>query len=318
MVQKGDTLSVIIQRLYPGYGTREKRIYGPTGMLIKMMNLNAEITDPNLLTPGFLLKLIQVGPSIAKSEAAVPEVRAPAQSLPPVETVKPSPSVFSQSTEEESFSVTGYAGLRQLTTSQGGALGTGKLSGMLIEKGLLTELKVGDSIYAMNLRTFDYKYRALGSEDSLRMYSLNLKMVKGWFMGSLSSEQLPLFRNNGGNMEVVRENIYFLNMGFEKDQKLNFKKATDLRFSTSISLPVHASTDSNDVNLRSVYGYGANAGLRLNRMLLDKDSYKIKMYWSSDLQYLTLGQKTEWGVSKGNATSTYFGGSFGVGFTIEN
>jgi hypothetical protein len=328
VIREGDTLSQVIQRLYPGAGTREKRIYGPGGMLMQLMTINPGITNPNQLQPGMTLKFWPIDEVVESPQDMVSQTMrsfaAEITEVPPsasilVEKPLPEKEKLSEETEatKESLSVLAFGGVRHLVIRQSGAQGAGKVGGMMIDSGVGSELRLGETIYAMNLHTFNYRYRSEIGDGNLRMYGLDFRLVKNGFIAGLNIEQLPFFRNNGGDLEVVRESFYNFNLGYQQSLELKSRKPSELKLSTWLSLPLAASSDSPNVRINSLRGYGVHGQAVFSRQVLRREDYQVNIFWATHMEYHYIRQHTHWEISSGQTRNIFLGISTSLGMKID-
>jgi hypothetical protein len=328
LVREGDTLSQVIQRLYPGAGTREKRIYGPGGILMQLMTINPGIKDPNHLQPGMTLKFWAMEEVAESPQDLVSQTmrsfaaeihEAPSSASIMAEKPLPEKEKIPEEAEatKESLSVLAFGGIRHLVVRQNGAQGAGKVGGMMLDSGVGSELRLGETIYAMNLHTFNYRYRSEIGDGDLRMYGLDFRLVKNGFITGLNIEQLPFFRNNGGDLEVVRESFYNFNLGYQHSLELKSRKPSELKLSTWLSLPLAASSDSPNVRINSLRGYGMHGQAVFSRQLLRREDYQLKMFWATHLEYHYIRQHTRWEISNGQTSNIFLGVSTSMGVKID-
>lgn len=303
IVKYGDTLSQIVKQHYPN-----DHLYGANGKLNEVLKKNPHIKNVHRIYPNQEIHFVPLVPQenalerfdLADTKNAQDEITNDTHNEP-VEAPKRKVSGV-LGIDEWNLSV--LYGAKYLSLSQSGSLGKANVGALFINDiKVNSEFLFEDWSLGFQVDTYKFKYESLTKGDSKQMSSFNLYGSYKWFMGGLNIEEAPLFRNNGGSIEMTKNSLIYLSVGAKKDIELPTRKPTAIKLKGWVSYPVSSSSDKAEVELSSVSGFSLNAQGELNREIFAKPEYALYTVWQTGVGYRSLEQKVEWDVSKGKVRS---------------
>lgn len=209
-------------------------------------------------------------------------------------------------------------GAKYLSISQSENLGKANVGALFINDiKVNSEFLFDDWSLGFQVDTYKFKYESLTKGDSKQMSSFNLYGSYKWLMAGLNIEETPLFRNNGGSIEMTKNSLIYLSVGAKKDIELPTRKPTAIKLKGWVSYPVSSSSDKAEVELSSVSGFTVNGQAELNREIFAKPEYALYTVWQTGVGYRSLEQKVEWDVSKGKVKSQILDLSTALGLLFK-
>lgn len=209
-------------------------------------------------------------------------------------------------------------GAKYLSISQTGSLGKASVGALFLNDiKLNSEFIFEDWSLGFQVDTYKFKYESLTNGDSKQMSTLNLYGSYKWFMAGFNIEETPLFRNNGGSIEMTKNTLMYLSLGAKKDIELPTRKPTTLKLKGQISYPLSSSSDKGEVELSSLSGFALSGQAELNRQIFAKEDYSLHATWMTGVGYRNLEQNVEWDVSKGKAKSQILDLSTALGLLFK-
>jgi hypothetical protein len=316
VIQRGDTFSHIVKRYFPS-----GHLYGPKGNMAIVLAQNPHIKNPNRIYPQQTVTLL------VENATPVAETMAPA-----IEEIKPAIHAAKEKAPEsapqnrdvsfesvlEEWNISALYGAKYLSLSQSGALGSADVGVLFLnELKLKSEFLLENWSFGFQLASYQFKYESLTSGDSKRMYALDLYTSYKWAIGGLGVEENPLFRNDGGDVQMTKQSLMYLSLGVKKDIELPTRKPTKLKLKTLVHYPLSSNTDNADVELKSVSGFGVQGQIELNRQIFAKEDYSLHATWVTDIGYRKISQDVEWDVSSGKAESNMTSVSTSLGLLFK-
>lgn len=302
-IRKGETLSQIVQRIFP-----HNLIYGRRGKLREILSLNPKLKNPHLVFPGQRVIIATQAPieakPVARKEVSLPEPR-------PIEIRRE--VSFTPIVEEWNLSL--LYGAKQLSLNQSGSLGKASLGVIFLNDLKLSSIfTLEDWSFGLLFDSYKFKFVSPASSDSGKMYSFDFFASHKWIIGGIGSEQTPLFRNNGGVIEMTKQTLTYLSLGAKKDLDLPTRKPTKLKFKTSLRYPLSVSSEDPEIEMQSVKGLGIRGQLELNRQLFNQGTYSLHATWLTDLGYQKITRNVQWDTSSGEVKTsiTEFSTSLGL------
>lgn len=296
LVKKGESLSNIVKRQFPN-----DRLYGPKGKLAEVLVMNPHIKNPNFILPN--QRIIFVREEIPVRQDAPTLIREAKNMNYP---------------SDDEWGVSALYGAKFISVTQSGALGKVQVGVLFLNDFKINSVfRFKDISIGFNLDSYKFKYETVTSGDSERMYALDLFSSYRWVIGGVGIEQTPLFRNDAGVVEMTKQSLMYLSLGMKKDIQLQAKKPTTLKLKTSFRFPVMNSTDSADIELKSVSGLGLNGQVELSRLIFAQKEYYLKATWISDFGYQKISQNVEWDTSSGESESVFYNFSTALGLLFQ-
>lgn len=316
-VKRGDTLSGISKKVYP-----RQPIYGPDGKIQLLIRLN-KIKRPNFIYPKQTLITKEKEETDSSAQVSSPAV---SQEKPavieadnvPVETSAENqiPQTVPEKTSQK-FIASVQVGFKNLNVDQSKALGRGKANGTYIDTKLNLELRLSKIMYGVNFDSYVFDHDDNGKDSSVRMNSYDLYLVSNSIIYSLASEQLPLFRNNGGTLELTRQTAYSASLGYLKLIRLTTKRPACFRLMPSISVPFYSTASRPGVTLENTKGYGAHLRIDFLQQFYKGNNYTANLSWTNQADYEKFSYDAKWEVSRGRNESTLASLSSTIGVRLD-
>ncbi|MBP7845755.1 MAG: LysM peptidoglycan-binding domain-containing protein [Proteobacteria bacterium] len=317
IVKYGDTLSNIVRQHYP-----QDRLYGANGKLDEVLKKNPHIKNSDRIYPNqkvyFAIKVNESISSLPDEKKSLShsesEVSIESQNEPLAEPKRK----ISGALGLDEWNLSILYGAKYLSLSQSGNLGKANVGALFLNDiKLNSEFVFEDWSVGFQVDTYKFKYESLTKGDSKQMSSLNLYGSYRWIIAGLSFEETPLFRNNGGSIEMTKNTLMYLSVGAKKDIELPTKKPTVLKLKGWVGYPISSSGDKAEVKLSSVSGFALNGLAELNRQIFAKEDYSLHATWVTSVGYKDLNQNVEWDVSKGKSESRILDASTALGMLFK-
>lgn len=236
---------------------------------------------------------------------------------PAVEAPPPAPSTDLDNSNSR-WSVGAFYGFKGLQIQQKNTLGSAKVSVLL------------PSYFGINSRfiykeweawflfdSYKLKYEAASASGEKQLSSLQLGGAWRMFWGGIQMEELPLFKNNGGSVDMTKQSFLFASVGTKHNWKLETETPTSLRLLTRISYPLAVSTDNVTIEASRPSGFGAGGTLELRRQLYATPNRKLYLVWPISIDYLSLSQNINWSPSSGTVDSEFISTSTALGLQLD-
>ncbi len=165
--------------------------------------------------------------------------------------------------------------------------------------------------------SYKFKFEFSDSADEARMYSLDLGISYKWMLTAMQVNQFPIFRNNSGAVEMARASIMAFSLGGKKDIELPTQKLTRLKLKGWLSYPLSVSTDSSDIDVSSLSGFGLRGQAQLDREIFSRPLYSLHATWMMDISYQKTSQEVDWENTKGNIDSIIIDASAVLGLLLK-
>lgn len=302
VVQEGETLSQIIQRKFPN-----ERIFGKSGKLREVLSSNKFIKNPNKIYPNQVILFNDEEIVKEKEEKFVPDVACEGPVL------KPTPTAI-----RDEWNLSALYGAKYTSVNQTGAIGRAELGVLFLNNfKLKSDFRYNDWGINAEFETYEFKYKSLTNSDSDRMNSMDLGFSYKWFTSGVGLKQVPIFRNNSGDIQMATQTIGFLKFGAKKEISLQTIKPTFVKFEGGLSLPFSGSTDNAAAKVSSVTGYGLQADVELSRTITKKKDYELRAIWENGFNHINLSQHTEWGTQSGNVKLKHISFSSVIGIQVS-
>ncbi len=273
IIKEGETLSQIAQKKFP-----QERIYGSNGSLKKILTLNSEIENPNIIYPGQILKLEAL-------QASSQEV---------IVAKNHDQEVLIAETSDIITQISAGFGGYYYNLKQTGVLGTVDLSLFLINA---IELRQKSQIENL---TFQTKFRSATIEiestgqaaQSRRLSSLDLDFLYKNFLTGLRVQQQPLIRRTGTNVDFEVQTPFSVKIGHLFTVQKSSKSS--VYFETTFLYLIKNSSGKSDIIFEKKNGFGMNAEFMFERRLKNSDwilswpvifnyqNNKTKLTWDND------------------------------------
>jgi hypothetical protein len=306
-VKYGDILSGIVKNRYPA-----ERIYGSKGKLAEIIKLNPHLINPNLIFPRDKIHFIS-NVEINKTEESLESVEAEATP----EREQPERKVSELKASEE-WNVSALYGAKFLSISQSGVLGEAEVGVLFLDNlKVNSDFIFNDWSFGFQIDSYTFKYKALSSGNSQKMYGVNFYGSKGWLLAGLNIEQNPLLSNTNGNVEISRMTMMSLSLGAKKDFELPTRKPTTLKLKGWGHYPFSSSSDHADIKLKSLEGFGVHGQIELNRQIFAKNEYSLHGTWMNQAGILKTKQNVEWDNANGQVKSNIINISTTLGFLLK-
>lgn len=302
IVKRGDTLSHIIKTRFPN-----DTLYGHKGKLAEVLEQNPHIKTPDLI---YRNQRIAFTRSVIK-----PAIPVATDNFP---SLLPEIRKLTHPIQKDEWNIAALYGAKYVSVSQSGALGKADVGVLFLnDLKLHSEFVFDNWAFGFQIDSYTFKYQTLTSNDSKKMYSLDLLSSYKGFVAGLAIEQIPLFRNNAGLIDMNKQTLMFLVLGAQKDIELSTAKPTALKFKTWFKLPVSSSTDNAQVEVKSVTGIGVRGQVELNRQIFAKLNYSLHATWMAQLGYQKVSERVEWDTSAGKVESNLIDSSTALGLLIK-
>ncbi|MDC1174850.1 LysM domain-containing protein, partial [Bacteriovoracaceae bacterium] len=320
-VKNGDTFSEILEK----YTAPPPSLYGKNGRIARILALNPNIKNPNFIMVGETVILEKFSKNRGHenrfdrpskiSKRVLDETRIKESQLKG-ERGQVHPILDKDDTGIFDLGI-GLGG-KYYSHSQSGALGSANVGVLFLNNfSLFTSYEKKNFKLEMEAYSYKFKYDVSGSSTERQLYGYSLKSYyKNLFFG-VAFEQQPLFKNNGGDVELVAESGVLPSLGYKWNIILSTKIETRLLVQTSVSYLLDSSASDPDVKISEHKGFGADVKTRLTRRLNKSKCFPIYYYWSNDLGYRDYERFVEWGTSNGTVRSEHLHFNSTIGLKIE-
>lgn len=311
IVKYNDTLSQIVKQYYPN-----DHLYGVNGKLNEVLKKNPHIKNVNRIYPK---QEIHLAPQQESSSNLVEvDVRDKIISEDQNDSIKAPKRKFSSALGIDQWNISMLFGAKYLSLSQSESLGKADVGALFINDiKVNSEFIFEDWSLGFQVETYKFKYESLTRGDSKQMSSFNLYGSYKWLMTGINVEEMPLFRNNGGSVEMTKNSLLYFSVGAKKDIELPTRKPTAIKLKGWVSYPISSSSDKAGVELSSVSGFSVNGQAELSREIFAKPEYALYAVWQTGVGYRSLEQKVEWDVSKGKVKSETLDLSTNIGVLFK-
>lgn len=305
IVRDGDTLSEVIQARFPN-----ESIYGDTGKLQALMKLNPHLENPDLIFPNDRILLEESHVTIIEDKGTAPASKSPSSTL--------DQNVASE-TDNSDWITSLYYGVRYTKFSQDGNL-TGADVGVLLlnEITFNTEYHQNDSTWGLGLNTYSFKYsdstQRSGSE---RLANLRLYLAVKWFVAGIGVMEQPIFRNNLGSIELDKQTLTYLKLGYLHRVPLTQLRNTNLKLTANILLPFDHSSSNQDIDITSASSFGFKSEVELERELYFNEWHTLYLTWLTSFNYLTISEDVKWGTQEGSVDIETYGMASSIGLRLK-
>lgn len=222
-----------------------------------------------------------------------------------------------QELEKIFFLDLGY-GARIFDIKQSGVLGSANVSVMTPNYFTFkTGFKINELTYFgdFGLSKFKMKSNSREASEDLMHSSFGLG-YKRIFLGA-GINQLPLFRNNAGSVEMVKISTTNVKIGYASEFNLKTQKETSISWEISGGIPLSGSSNNSDVKIKKVSGYNAQAKVSFEREISKNKKRQISYFIRQDFEYSDFNINTDWSTSKGSLDYTGSSSSFQAGFKFD-
>ena len=343
-VRFGDLISDIVEKEFP-----DEFIYGKEGRLKKVISLNPKIKNLNHIYPGQVIKLSddnkiylkEVSPStevetktdcITQVSSTPPTVAiegpkpaqvaildpAPVLAAAPATPIIISSTPISSKDENSEMGISILLGSKYVSVTQTGAIGSAKL-GMLYFDNLVikSDFNFQEWVAWFQFNSYKFQFDSPAGHDEKKMSAFDLGASYHFISASFGSEQLPLFRNNAGIVQMTRENLIFLSVGIKKEFILLSKKYTTLKLSAFVRIPMSSLADNSQTEISSISGLGVKAQAELSRQIFSNSNYSLLINWISNIGQQNISQNVSWSTTSGNVKSVYTDSSTTLGLLLK-
>ena len=268
IVKKGDTLSKIVER----YTDPPPSLYGISGRLQRILNLNPAIKDSDNLDIGF-------GVLLQKKQ-----------------------KIIELDTRNSFYFDIGF-GAKYFSIEQEGKLANvsiGELNPNFYS--IKTGLFRGEYSYHLN---YEYNKFSTNSsskklEDNYQLLSLGLKYKKLFY--GLTIEESPVFKSNSGDDELAILSTTSFNFGFNYFKRFESSKETNLIGHLIIGLPVLGSIDSTNAKLSKISGYNISGELLLEREFSKYQNKKFFYFFKQEIRFHSYEFDVDWDTVDGTTS----------------
>ncbi len=308
-IQKGDTLSNVLSKIYPKHN-----VYGKTGSLKKILLLNPQIKNPNrvFINQTILLEDQTIEIKNETDSTTPPTVIVEKFINTQEKNIESEKNILAAQNDQFTFSIL-YGG-RFISHRETGVLGKSNIGNLFLNNlKLNTEFVFDDYRLGLRLESYKFKYSYLNSTDSKNIYSLELNTAYKWMTASLLMDQGILFRNKVNSVELAKTSILFASLGAFKEYSLATKKPTFIKIEGQVLYPLSHFSESKQIETNSISGYGLKAGVGITRLMVAKEDYSISFKWLTELKYKNIKQSIVWDASIGDTQIETMHVSSGMG-----
>lgn len=211
-----------------------------------------------------------------------------------------------------------FYGFKHLSLQQENTLGSAKVSVLLPSYfGLTSRFSYNDWEAWFLYDSYKLKYEAANTSGEKQLSSLQLG--GGWkmFWAGIRVEELPLFKNNGGSVDMTKQAFVFASVGTKHDWSLTTHTPTHLRLLTRLSYPLSLSTDNTAIEASSPGGFGAGGTIELRRQIYATRNRRLYLTWPVSVDYQSLSQNINWAPSQGAVDSQFISISTALGIQFD-
>ena len=276
--------------------------------------LDWEISNRRVIVRGEVLPVVK--PKFRPLEKVATKPQLPKRAAPQISNKKNEPSrgiSFIPGLNEWNTSVS--YGAKYLSLSQKGSL----IEDADVDVTFLNNIKIhSEFIFEdwsgwFHSETYRFKYSTLTKGDSKTMTSLEFGASYKWLLATLGSDENPLFRNNGGEVELAAMNIVYLGVGVKKDFEIPSLGPTFLRLKGLARYPLMTGTSDTSIKTSALSGYSLVTRAELSRQIYNKVNYSVLLTFMGGVDYQNLSQDVTWDNQKGSADSSIISASAGLG-----
>jgi hypothetical protein len=307
LVRPGDTLSHLAKRFFPNLP-----IYTLEGGINRLLNLNPEITNPNIIVVGQQLRISDSSKVSVRDKTTLDETFTEPKKeltfdLPPEDISNQSP-ITKQSpqvamTSESQWEIGVYSGIQYYAHDQSGALGSANVN--IFRPSLLSvrsRFSLDSFGLDLDVQRSNLKFSSIQSQGSVTTYEATMLARYHMFKFGPSLREFPLFRNNAGTIELEKGSSLSLMAGMTKTFHFNTRRPTGLELSALAGLPLTIGSSTPSIELKSPKGYTLDLEAKLSRSLRSAKSdsdYSIAIEWPIQLRIDQIKHDALWGVSSG-------------------
>jgi hypothetical protein len=317
VMANGEVLPVILPKIRPIAKTKQNEIVSPVKK-VTQAPLEKVLSQPPIpfkeIEEKIIVKIDEVDrPKPPMIKKAITEAK-------PKEIIQKAPSraiSFIPGLNAWNTSVT--YGPKYLSMKQNGSL----IDGADVSVTLFNNMKVKSEFIFDNwaswfrFETYRFKYASLTKEDSKPMNALEFGVSYKGLIATLGSDENPLFRDNGGEVELASMNILYLGVGYKKDFEIPSMSETFLRIKGIVRYPISTGTGDTNVKTSGVSGYSAIARAELSRQIFSRVNYSVDLTFMGGVDYQTLAQNVKWGTQDAYTDSSIFSASAGLGLLFS-
>lgn len=275
--------------------------------------------DPAPVKKGAVTAVTKQPVAKAEPQKAAPEENPPA--------IKPKADAESKSDEppgaelEQSnsrWSIGAFYGFKHLSLQQENTLGSAKVSVLLPNYfGLTSRFSYNDWEAWFLFDSYKLKYEAANASGEKQLSSLHLGGAWRMFWAGIRVEELPLFKNNGGSVDMTKQAFVFASVGTKHDWSLTTHTPTHLRLLTRLSYPLSLSTDNMAIEASSPGGFGLGGTVELRRQIYSTGNRQLYLVWPVSVDYQSLSQTINWAPSQGAVDSQLISISTSLGIQFD-
>ncbi len=258
-------------------------------------------------------------PSVAKVETVALDERPPA--IKPQATAEPKsaePPVDELEQSNSRWGIGAFYGFKHLSLQQENTLGSAEVSVLLPSYfGLSSRFSYEDWEAWFLFDSYKLKYEAANASGEKQLSSLQLGGAWRIFWAGIRFEELPLFKNNGGSVDMTKQGFLFASVGTKHDWSLTTHTPTNIRLLTRMSYPLSLSTDNTAIKASSPGGFGAGGTIELRRQIYATRNRRLYLLWPVAVDYQSLSQNINWAPSQGKVDSQFISISTSLGIQFD-
>lgn len=299
LIERGDTLSGIVQ---DNTSSENGPLYGEEGRIHKILSINPQVENPNIIYVGKSLYLRKSIESVVPNEMAEENVNVKPGSKD--EEVKDERNLVSNKKSEDRWSLNIDYGLKHFNYEQAGDFGPAEFGVNVFHVlNIGSRYRYKSYSVSLNFNNRNVKYEARGQKSSKTMNSFELMGGYKSFRLGISSAEKPVFRSNHGRIELTQLTSLNLLLGYEKEWLLNSSRPTFLSLGSYVAYILDGKTDNMGVTIKDSSGYSLKGSAKLTREILRKENYKLNIYWPIIVSLEDYDNEIFWRDSSGQANS---------------
>ena len=162
-----------------------------------------------------------------------------------------------------------------------------------------------------------FRYSDNTSTKSKWIHSLGLDMAYRWVSLRADFEQAPLFKNDGGNVQMITRTTVWTGLGFRSFWDFPLRKKTSLDWGAWALYPVTMDSNDTAVKVSQVEGYKVATRAMIKREITKWKSHELHYRIEGQISWEDIEFHSEWGASRGTVTSQSLGASTLIGLELS-
>ncbi len=313
IVKNKDVLSKIIKNKFS-----DEKIYGPGGMLEKILSLNPKIKNPNRILVNQRIRLPEIiNDQVAQVEndkKTIDKVTSPLeQPSATIPAIAPKQLPISISTrmisndqlQSDNWTLKVLYGIKFLSLDQSKTLTGLNLSTISTDHlKFESEFKYDNYKFIGSFESHSFSYASANLSHETKLSAFELASVWNNYLIGFSFKETPLLKATTTSLDLTKEAQIGLMLGYDKMWILPTTKPTSINLRSTITIPFSASSDKTDTTINSLKGFELKSNMELSRVIFKREDYALNFVWQNELMYGQTSRNINWGTNSGKVDLT--------------